>query len=91
MSFKVINTVTDDVTPVKETSNVSTYMCKDFKGELSSKTGIYSKFMYIGKINQLSGKPENPTIRIICGAECINECINLKKRNNDKNTSESNS
>lgn len=85
--FKITTNITDDVHPVKETQHVSlrTYNCKDFTGEISSKTGIYSKFLYIsrtsGNIRSL-GEVLNPTIRIVCGPECIDKCMNLKIYNN---------
>ena len=79
--FNVTNLTNDANEPVKEVqkSNVKVYFCKDFTGEFSSKTGIYSKFAYIGKIDELTGMPENPTIRIVCGEECIDKCINQPK------------
>jgi hypothetical protein len=80
MSLIIKSNLTDDVNPVIKSSrsDVQVFNCAEFKGKYSSITGIYSKFMYIGKINELSGEVESPTVRIICGPECIDKCINLK-------------
>lgn len=79
--FKIINEIKDDTLSVKESirDEVKVYSCKEFEGEFSSTTGIYSKFAYIGRISQhitSLGEPMNPTIRIVCGPECIDKCIN---------------
>jgi len=78
MQFK---NLTNDIIPVKNNTliqNQQIIACSDFKGKVDSITGIISKFMYIDKINTLTGKSETPTIRIICGVECKDKCINIK-------------
>lgn len=84
MAFNVLTNEGDSSNKKPITSQVGdikTYSCKEFKGELSSITGIYSKFLYIGRItSELNGcQPANPTIRIICEPECVNECQYLHK------------
>jgi len=77
-AFKIIGNLTSDAKPVVGDKHVRVVSCKDFKGEISSITGIASKFLYIPKINQLTCETESPSIRIICGEECKTKCINLK-------------
>lgn len=84
MAFKILNYLTDQETkpkPVKESSPSEslTISCKDFRGELSSITGIQSKFLFIPKlVNGLSEvKSLPPTVVIVCGEECKTNCIHL--------------
>lgn len=85
MNFKIVNNLgqgkehktSPPPKPVKE-GPMRYISCKDFKGEVSSITGIYSKFLFTPKINQLSGTVETPTITIVCVPECKEHCINLK-------------
>lgn len=87
IEFKISNNLTKDSLPVIESPSVQqVFTCSEFKGQLSSITGIISRFLYINKINQLTCESEVPTVRIICGIECINKCINLYK-NYDKSGS----
>lgn len=81
MALKFSTNLTGDSKPVIGATTVKTYLCKDFKGELSSVTGISSKFMYIAKLRNNFDDviSESPTINIICGPECIDKCINLNK------------
>lgn len=91
MALKVLGNLTNDVKPViVDTKSKTRYIsCAEFKGEISSITGIASKFLYVPKISQkLSnlGDTEPPEITIVCSPECKEYCINLKnyKQNNDK-------
>ena len=80
--MKLTNLTNDSKEPLKsEKSDVTVISCKDFKGDLSSVTGIQSKFLYIGKISELSAIPSSPTVRIVCGPECIDSCKNIHKEN----------
>lgn len=80
MTFKINKDLTNDVSPVIETSkSQQVFSCAEFTGKYSSITGIQSKFLYIGKINEITGEPENPIVRIVCGSECIDKCINFNK------------
>ena len=79
--MKLTNLTDDSKEPLKsEKNDVRVISCKDFKGSLSSITGIQSKFLYIGKISELSGEPSSPTVRIVCEPECISECKYLHKK-----------
>lgn len=81
MSFKPKESIVNDAIPVKESNLVQTFNCKDFKGKLSSITGIQSKFLYIAKLRNHFDEviSESPTVKIICGIECKDKCINLGK------------
>lgn len=77
MALKIIETINEQVLPVKEgklVSEVSVYYCRDFKGKISSTSGIISRNLYVPKINQLTGSVESPTIKIICCDECTDRC-----------------
>lgn len=81
MSFKINNNLTSDIIPVKETSqDQKVYTCAEYKGEYSSVTGIIAKFLFIAKINQFTCEHERPTVRIVCGPECVEKCINFNKK-----------
>lgn len=79
MSLKIIGNLINDSKPVIE-SSCTTISCKDFKGEISSITGIIHRSIYISKLRESFGEVlvENPTIRVVCGSECKERCINLK-------------
>lgn len=66
----------NDKKPLQVTKNTSqkVYFCKDFKGELSSFNGIDSKFLYIPKINELSGETSFPDIKLKCNDNCKDKC-----------------
>lgn len=71
--------VTDNFPVIENIKDQQVFNCSEYTGKYSSITGIISKFMYIGKIDQLTGDPEfPPTVRIVCGPECIDKCINIK-------------
>lgn len=70
------NNLTKEVKPV---NNVQIYNCSEFTGKFSSITGIASRFIYITRIDQLTGSSLEPNVRIVCGVECKNKCVNLPK------------
>lgn len=75
MSFKLI----DDSFGKKPVINsISVYNCKDFSNKISSITGITSKFLYIPKINELTGQVSNPSIKLYCTENCIDKCNYIK-------------
>lgn len=49
----------------KEQLKANQILLENFKGELSSVTGIQSKGMYIAKLHPISSEPERPTVTII--------------------------
>jgi hypothetical protein len=59
---------------LQKKDNKKTYFCKDFKGKLSSITGIQSKFLYISKINEFSGESSSPDIILRCTENCKEKC-----------------
>lgn len=75
----MFNNITNDAKnfPVKNDDKIQTILCSEFKGKFSSITGIIARGLYIGKINQLTGTPENPEIKIVCGPECKETCKNI--------------
>lgn len=85
MSF---NNLTTDTNPVKSRQTLeNVFNCSDFTGELSSVTGINSKFMYIDRLkSKINGDVESlpPTVHIVCGPECKESCINLFRKNEKK-------
>lgn len=50
---------------VKESLKANQILHQDFKGEISSVTGIQSKGLYITKFHPLSSEPETPILTII--------------------------
>lgn len=83
MAIKILGNLTNDVKPVivDNKSKTKYISCAEFKGEISSITGIASKFLYVPKISQkLSnyGEPESPEIIIVCTPECKDYCVNFK-------------
>lgn len=81
MGFKILtNDVKSENVPVIKASTSKVFSCQNFKGELSSVTGINSRFLYIPKIELISGEVKTPDITILCGLECKENCINLFKK-----------
>lgn len=76
MAFKLKENLITDA-KIIETEKQKVFSCKTYKGNLSSVTGIISKFLYITRIDQFTGEALTPTVRIICGEECKTKCINL--------------
>ncbi len=70
MSFNIIEKLDDSVQPVNirqdktELLQAETIFLENFKGELSSVTGIYGKGFFIAKINELTCEVSNPQINI---------------------------
>lgn len=73
------NNLIEDNSNLKSENNIKVFSCKNFKGELSSITGIQSKFLFIAKINELSGESSWPSVKIVCEPECIDSCKYLHK------------
>lgn len=68
MALKIISNTDEPVneSPQGETKLKANQISIDnFKGELSSVTGIQSKGMYIAKLHPISSEPETPTCNII--------------------------
>lgn len=86
MSFKVVEHLTEvrEVVEIQLPPLISNiegqefYRCSDYKGKISSLTGIIARGIYIRKINEDTDESEIPSIRIICGIECKDKCINIK-------------
>lgn len=69
----------------KEQKDAMQYVyCDSFTGEFSSKTGIYSKNMFVARIRpglnpNLPPEVLAPILTILCGPQCSEGCINSIK------------
>lgn len=68
MTLQILSTFNEPVNEspkVEKQLKANQILHQDFKGELSSSTGIQSKGLYITKFHPLSSEPETPIVTII--------------------------